>query len=283
MKPNQIDPISLAPLTSVQLLTGDVREFMLLAGKDGVGKTSAIISLAVMVERVLNPGARFFVIDTENKVKAALKGLGDDVPHNLTYYKAETMNQATEALAAIMDAHKPGDWLAIESMARLWERAQDMGYMAIKQLTKAAYLERRKTVLGPNGSKLPVTPQPDELWSVIKGAHDGAFLDVLSQSETLNVVLSTTVQRPPKPDSSFRKENQDRKDIRNELGLDVGLDGAPRLPTYVQTLGLFELKDGNVVFRILRDNLSSREDPRVTIEVPGKKMWAMSFWMNCRA
>src|SRR5882672_10191663 len=94
-------------LTTEQLLAQQIREFILVAGKDGVGKTSAIISLAVFVEQVLNPQAQFFVIDTENKFAAAMTGLGADVPHNIRYYKAEDMNAATEALVAIMAKKKP--------------------------------------------------------------------------------------------------------------------------------------------------------------------------------
>lgn len=265
--------------SSSDLMAGaPLREFLLIAGKDGVGKSSAIAALALFLSQVMAPTATMYVIDVENKFKAALASFGKDVPPNLKYIKTPTMNDVTEALAHIMDVHKPGDWLAVESMARVWERAQDLGYKAVVGLEKATYLERRRE---QTAQKLPVTPKPDELWSVTKGAHDGAFLDVLANADTLNVILSTTIARPPR-EAPNRKENQDRKDVRQEFGIDMGLEGAPRLPYYVQTLLLLDRKAGNVTCQVLRDNLSQREDPRVTFEVAGRKTFGYDFWANCR-
>lgn len=268
-----------SPLSSADLM-GDspLREFIMLAGKDGVGKSCALVSLAWYVEQ-LDPGKRFFVIDTENKFRSAMKGFGSDAPKNIVYYKTDTMNQVTSITAEILNEHQQGDWLGVESMSRVWERSQNMGYEAIAGIGKAEYMERRRAQAG---KKDPVTPKPDELWSIVKGAHDGAFLDLLTQSETLNVCMTTIVSKPPKPDA-FIKENADRKALRAELGIDMGLEGSPRLPYYVETLCLLDLKGGRVSCRVLRDNLSTLESSRVEFDVEGKRTWAIDFWSNCRS
>src|SRR5579859_6495436 len=249
----------------------------MLAGEDGVGKSSALISLAWYVEQT-QPEAKFFIMDTENKIRSTLKSFGKEAPQNIVYYKCDTMNQVTAVTAEVLEKHKPGDWLGVESMSRIWERAQDMGYQAITGTGKADYMERRREKAG---KKEPVTPRPDELWSIVKGAHDSAFLDLLTQSDTLNVILTTIVAKPPKPDA-FIKESVDRKAIRFELGIDVGLEGSPRLPYYMESLMLLEMKGGVVSCRVLRDNLSKLENGRIEFEVPDRKSWAMEFFGQCR-
>lgn len=251
-----------------------LREFILLAGKDGVGKTSALISIADFVSQV-TPDATVYVIDTENKFRPTLASYGN-VPTNLAYYQCESMNDVTAAFDEIMQARKPGDWLLVESAGRLWERAQDLGYQAITGTDKALYMEKRRQT--PAGQKQPpVTPRPDDLWSIIKGSHDSAFFDIIAQTNDLNVVVSTGVGRV-KEARSNRKENQDRVDFRNETGIDLNLEGAPRLPYYVQTGVLLERERGAVSARIWRDNASKLDDPAITFAVPTRRDFATSFW-----
>ncbi len=250
------------------------REFILLAGKDGVGKTNAIISLADFVSQ-MEPESTFYILDLENKVRAALQTYGS-VPPNVVLYQVDSMNDVTEAFDEIMGVRKPGDWLAIESAGRLWERAQDMGYQVITGTSKAAYMEKRRAT--PAGQKQPpVTPRPDDLWSIIKGAHDGALMDPLSAANNLNVVISTGVGRV-KEARTNRKENQDRVDFRSETGIDLNLEGAPRLPYFVYTGVLLEMSGGQRTARIWRDNLSKLDDPAIVFAVPTRKDFAMAFY-----
>src|SRR5208337_5474050 len=211
---------SITPLSSSEIMSGDeLREFILLAGKDGVGKSCAVVSLAAYVELVA-PEAKFWIIDSENKVRTALKSFGADAPQNIVYYKTDNMNQVTWAVDQILSQHKRGDWCAVESMSRVWERAQDLGYQAIAGMMKAEYMERRAQQVRDEGGKpAPLTPQPDQLWNVTKGAHDGAFLDRLTQADTLNVILTTTISRPPKEGFMSGRENPERKALRIELGI----------------------------------------------------------------
>ena len=161
--------------------------------------------------------------------------------------------------------------MGIESAARLWERAQDLGYQAITGTQKAAYMELRRAKMSA-GEKAPaVTPRPDDLWSIIKGAHDTEFIDRICNTDDLNVILTTTVSKV-KEQRSNRKENADRVALRAEHGIDLNLDGAPRLPYYVLTLALLEREDGQVNCAILRDNCSSA----VLVRGPnGDRLYAM--------
>lgn len=261
-------------INAIDLLNdGSTREFILLAGKDGVGKTNALLSLADFLSQMA-PEATFYVIDAENKFRAALANFGS-LPKNIVYYQCAGMNDVTEAFDEIMRQRKPGDWLAVESAGRIWERAQDMGYQAIVGTGKADYMEKRRNHQGDK--KPPVTPKPDDLWSIIKGAHDGAFLDVIADTSDLNVIITTGVARV-KEARSNRKENVDRVDFRQETGIDLNLEGAPRLPYYIYTGVLMERANGNVSCRIWRDNNSKLDDPAITFAVPTRKDWAMQFW-----
>lgn len=271
--------VDIKPQSTADMMGYPLREFILIGGKDGVGKTNAIVSTAYWVEQ-LHPDATFYVIDSENKFRSALQGYGTDAPKNIAYYKVDNMNQVTAVTEEIVKRHKPGDWLAVESMSRIWERAQDLGYQAIAGLSKIDYMDKRRAEKGKGNAMAP-TPRPDDLWSIVKGAHDSAFLDLLTQSETLNVMLSTIVAKP-KPDRPNMKESGDRKAVRAELGIDVGLEGAPRLPYYMETVCLLDLRDGKVSCRVLRDNLSTLDDSRIEFDVPNRKSWAMTFWSECR-
>lgn len=259
--------------SSLELLNGyPLRELILLAGKDGVGKSSAIVSLAWWIEQN-NPTATFNVIDTENKFKSALRSFGNDAPKNIQYYKTCNMNEVNGVVAMVMASHKPGDWLAVESMGPIWDMAQDLAYQAIAGVSKAEFLEKKGKGKGP-------IPQPDDFWKIAKGAYDGAFLDPIRQSEDLNVIL-TSIAKSVKADG-FIKENKDRKAFRIEVGMDANLSGSPTMPSIVETLALLELSGGNVSCRILRDNLSCLDSSRIEFEVPGRKEWALQFWSQCR-
>jgi len=265
-----------SPQTTSQLLSGPaLRELILLGGKDGVGKSSAIVSLAWYIEQT-SPEAHFYIIDTENKFRSALRSFGADAPKNILYYKATNMNEVTAAVAEVMTKHTLNDWLAVESMGPVWDMAQDLAYQSIAGVTKAEYLERKAKGKGP-------IPQPDDFWKIAKGAYDGAFLDPIRMSETLNTVLSS-VAKPIKADTGFIKENKDRKAFRVEVGMDANLSGSPTMPSVVETLCLLELSGGAVTCRVLRDNLCdpNKDTSRIDFEVPDRKSWAPMFYSNCR-
>lgn len=271
------------PISADELVQSATKEFIILAGKDGVGKTSAIVSQAKLVEE-LYPDVSFSVIDTENKFAAAMKAFGADYPRNVRLYKCGSMNEVNRVTETVLGKHKPGDWLSMESVARAWEMSQHLAYTSIAGVSKVEWLEMKehsKTKTGVEKKGSPI-PSPDDFWNIAKGAMEGAFFTPLIQSETLHCLFSTTV-KPPRAADSFIKESRDRKAVRAELGIDVGLDGPPRLPYYYHTLCLLELVNGQVTCRVLRDNNSTSETPRLEFPVNGKRDWAMEFMANCRS
>ena len=180
--------MTLTPQTSEQLLASYTRELILLAGKDGVGKSCAIVSMAQFVAMTA-PSATFHVIDSEHKLGSALKSYGQDAPCNIRYWPVADMNQATFALRTVLTEHKPGDWLAVESMARMWERGlQNLGYEAVAGVSKIEYLDARLNSVLPTGAirKNSPIPNPDNFWPVVKGAHDAGFLDLITGCGDLN-------------------------------------------------------------------------------------------------
>lgn len=270
------------PQTTQDLLNSYARELILLCGKDGVGKSCAVVSTASLVE-MITPGATFHVIDTENKFASAVRSYGIYAPKNISYYRAENMNTAIGALGDILTAAKPADWLAVESIGRLWDMAQDLAYRTIAGVSKAAFLKLDKGEATATGAKRgtgPI-PSPDDFWKIAKGAYDGDFMYPIIDRSELNVIWTTTVAKPPKADA-FIKENVDRKAARVELGIDFGLDGAPRLPYQPETLAVLQLASGQVSCRVLRDNNSNREVTRHEFDVPDRMSWAQSFWSEAR-
>lgn len=259
-----------------------VRNLILIAGKDGVGKSNALVSQAKLVEE-LTPDATCYAIDTENKLESALRSWGKNAPRNVRLIKAPSMNVVTAATREVLKSHKRGDWLLFESVARAWEYSQDLAYKSIAGITKVEWLELdegKRTPTGQTKKGSPI-PSPDDFWPIAKGAMESEFFNHLIQTETLNSIFSTTV-KPPRQEG-FIKESRDRKAIRVELGIDVGLDGPPRLPYYYETMCLLEMVGGQVTCRVLRDNHSTNDNPRQEFEVPDKTSWAMMFMANCRS
>lgn len=273
--------------SSAELLDRDRypdREFMLIGGKDGVGKSCACVSIAWWVSQC-KPAATCYVLDTENKFRSALRSFGADAPRNIQLYGTSEMNQVTATMSLIMKQHKPGDWLFVESLGPVWDQAQDLAYLSIAGVAKAEYLDAKPGTRMPTGveRKGSPIPNPDNFWQIAKGAYDGAFLDPMRHSTTMNVVL-TSIAKPIKEMQPGRKENADRKALRIETGMDMNLCGSPTTPSVVETLILLELNQGSVTARVLRDNLVApeKETGRTEFAVPGRRDFGMTFWSECR-
>src|SRR3972149_21226 len=133
-----IDPV---PLTSSDLLATDAgREFILIGGKDGVGKTSALVSIAMVVNGkvdaltgcvIFNPNAKVYVLDTEHKFASVYRQFRDNAPDNIVYYYCQTMDELLAAFGKVIQDIRPGDWIMVESMARVWEHTQDLAYREV--------------------------------------------------------------------------------------------------------------------------------------------------------
>ena len=290
--PNHTDqPV---PLTSADLLAGEAgREFILIGGKDGVGKTSALVSIAMVVNGkqdadaiewcvpLINPSAKVYVLDTEHKFASVMRQFGANAPDNIIYYYCQNMDAVLAAFERIQRDIHPGDWIMAESAARIWEHAQDLAYREVSGLSKAEFLAKRRSQGGVvDGKKGPI-PQPDHFWNIAKTAHDGEFLQVLVARDDLNVAMTTIIVRPPR-EAPNRSENVDRKELRMEFGLDAGLGGTPTLPYQPETLVILDRIRGAVKASVLRDNNSVLDNGRVEFWVPGKKDFGPEWMKTCR-
>ncbi len=173
---SKVEPeqLSVTSLSSEDLMAAEDREFILIIGKDGVGKSTALISIAIQAE-ALNPDAKFYVIDTENGFRKVYKAFGENAPRNVVYYGCGDMDQVLDAFGQIRERIKVGDWVAVESMSRIWDYCQDLGYMAVSGVTKTQYLKKQKQIGGGP------TPHPDMLWPITKHAHDSSFVDMMCE------------------------------------------------------------------------------------------------------
>jgi len=276
------------PLTSSDLLATDAgREFILIGGKDGVGKTSALVSIAMVVNGkvddldgciIFNPGAKVYVLDTEHKFASVYRQFGSNAPDNIVYYYCQTMDELLVAFGKVMQGIRPGDWIMPESMARIWEQTQDLAYREVTGMSKAEFLVKRRATEGKKGSPIP---QPDHFWNIAKSAHDAEFLQVLVARDDINVAMTTILTRPPR-EAPNRSENIDRKELRMEFGIDSGLGGTPTLPYQPETLVLLDRVRGDVRASVLRDNNSALDNGRVDFWVPTKKSFGLEWMRNCR-
>ena len=137
------------PLTSSELLATEAgREFILIGGKDGVGKTSALVSIAMVVNGktddldgcvIFNPSAKVFVLDTEHKFASVYRQFGNNTPDNIIYYYCQNMDEFLVAFGCVMRDSRPGDWVMVESAARIWEQAQDLAYREVSDCPRLSF------------------------------------------------------------------------------------------------------------------------------------------------
>lgn len=266
------------------------REFMLIGGKDGVGKTSAIVAIAAVVagyvddpsqHSMFNPDAVMHVLDTENRFAKAYRKFGAMAPQNISYYYCGDMDQTLLAFEVILKSIKPWDWLAVDSMARIWEMAQDLGYNEVSGMRKSEFLEKRRLAMDGGQKGGSPIPHPDQFWNIVKSAHDRHFLNVLVAREDINVVMTTIQTRAPR-ELPNRQENKDRKDFRTEFGIDSNMGGAPTLPYQPDTVVLLDREKGRVKAQVLKDTSPFNDDPRVEFWVPGFREFGVEFSKMCR-
>jgi len=282
------DRIAPTPLLPSDLLGEEAgREFILIGGKDGVGKTSALVSIAMVVNGrvddldgcvIFNPAAKVYVLDTEHKFASVYRQFGDNTPDNIVYYYCQTMDELLAAFGCVQRDIHAGDWIMVESAARIWEHAQDLAYREVTGLSKAEFLTKRREAEGKKSSPIP---QPEHFWNIAKTAHDGEFLQVLVARDDINVAMTTIIVRPPR-EAPNRKENVDRKELRAEFGLDAGLGGTPTLPYQPETLVLLDRVRGSVRASVLRDNNSVLDNGAIDFWVPDKKAFGLEWMRNCR-
>ena len=231
------------PITAATLAQALAREFIELCGLPKSGKSYAVLSLARSVQ-ILDPAAKVYIIDTEDGILKLWQNAFPDVG-NVSLYRCAGIDEVLDAFEAIRAVVKPGDWLCTESMSRVWSYAQDMGYEAVTGIGKSKYLANRTT-------GQPVTPQPDQLWQVVRNLHNRQFMDVINHELVCNVLLTTTVSQ--RPVVFERGESaRTRQQIRDILGVNIVPEGEPRNAFYPDTIVLMEKRHDGYWATIIGD------------------------------
>lgn len=153
-----------------ELNAASTREFILIGGGDGTGKSTGLISLVRFIN-ASQPDARIFVIDTEYGWVKIIQRQFRGKLANLTYYACSDIDQVLEALDRIRQGtlgdmgiaaglrHPPmkaGDWVFVESMAKIWDLCLPYGSMLTlkdgSRISIGEVVEKRLTpeVLGYN-------------------------------------------------------------------------------------------------------------------------------------
>ena len=263
-------------ITQANLAQYTPREFVLLCGYGGTGKSSAIFSVARLLKRI-SPNAAVHAIDTENGLLKLWKTKNSDLD-NIELYICKDIDDVILTFDDIVPKLGAQDWLANESMSRIWDYSQDSAYEQIVGLSKAVYLQKRLA----SGGKDAITPQPDRFWQIAKNAHNRRFLDPITMLDPLlnkngcNMIMTTTLGAIK---GEKQKESADRRIARMALGLTMDIEGAPRLAYHPDTVvHLTEESDGYWA-RILKDRGPSEEKPKFKIE--NNDFW-LTFISNCR-
>jgi len=119
-------------------------ELILLIGPPDSGKSMSIIHIAEVVKPVKGK-----VIDTENGV-AQLWGRVYRHLDNLEIVNCRTIEDVLQAFEQFRREVKPQDWFVIDSVARIWEMAQDKTHDILLSLMSANCNVIATTLLAPD-------------------------------------------------------------------------------------------------------------------------------------
>jgi hypothetical protein len=176
-----------------------------------------------------------------------------------------------------MGKSKTGDWICVDSMSKIWELSQDLGYKQVAGIGKQDYLAERRA--GKTNAKSPI-PSPDQFWNLVKDAHDANFMDPMIQDTRRNILWITGLSKVPRI-----RENAERKEWRLTRGIDMDAMGAPRLPYQPHTVLMYEwvysinAKMSRVAVRVLKDRGGAQG---VTFELNDEYDFPLAFFEYCR-
>lgn len=266
-------------LDAILQRTGE-HESILIVAKDKVGKSSALLSMAVFIIRYF--GSDVWVIDTENGIPPILAswnraGLLMPEASMFHYWHVTNMNEVLSAFDQIMERHQRGDWVMVDSMGKTWEMAQDHGYKLQSGMLKEEYLAKRRAQGGGRVKGSPLPPDPDKFWNVVKDAHDANFMDAMQQDSSINYLWIAGLNKPPNT-----RDNKDRANFRDESGIDMNVLGAPKLPYTPDTVILLRKKGGKVVANVLGDRNAVRDEPKVEYDILNRHDFASAFYYESR-
>jgi len=262
-------------ITSQDLDQYRPRYFMLLIGHPGSGKSTDIVHIA----EAIYP-AKVYCVDTENGVIQLWKNKYRHLD-NLTVSLCTNIEDVIGEIGYFISLVKPEDFICVESMARIWEMAQDAGYEKIVGMTKEAWLREGMKQLGSKA----VVPDPGMMWQEVKRAYEGGIVNPLRELDPIMAelksmagcnILCTTLLAKERPDWLDAR----RRKLAHELGLSVMWEGSPRLPSYPDTIILTTIEEKKFYAEVLKDR--GWQEPAQTIKFEVRN-FLRDFESNCRA
>lgn len=259
------------PLTYENLDSFQPLEFILLLGTAGTGKSFAILSLADAWRR-LKPEGKIYTIDCETGLAKTYKAAFSHLK-NILIWHGDQVNDSDKVIDIFTELGKiatADDWLCLESDTRLWDMAQDTGWLKVTGQMKDKYLSHRLVAGGP------VTPQPDQLWQVVLDAYRRRFRDVLVNEVRLktNVLITTGLSAKSSP---FIKGA--RRDAMKQLGIDIVPDGHTENTRNPDTVIMLSREGDSYQAEILKDRGSDKPGQRVRFNV---ESFYLDFVSTCR-
>lgn len=219
------------------------RELIIILGHAGSGKSAAILQVAEEIQSTM------YIIDTENGILKMWKNQYPSLK-NIKLYLVTSMDDVLTALAEITQQIQANDWIAIESMSRIWELAQDTAYEEITGMAKSEYLQSRT-------SKSPI-PSPDEFWQIVSSLYSRGLigkivkldpiLAEISKEKGCNVLTTTLIKK-----EGVEKLISARRKYAQEIGVTVLHEGSPRLLSYFDTVIHTKYENGEFSAQILKD------------------------------
>ena len=276
------NPAAVTFETSGDLLMERTTELIVLAGKDGVGKTSGLMSIADWVSKN-SPEAQIYVLDAEKLGGFAkvLKAFGNQAPGNIMYVHCEGPERFMAAWEEIKRRAKPatetfaGDWIFIETAGSVWTMAQDFGHLIVEGVTKSEFLARKREVGGGRLSGSPNPRNPDRYWNyVYEFYREGFMRQVLNMK--VNIVLTARMKKMEgRPGQA---PNPKRVDFSDEHGIDLGVEGQPDLTGDMDTTIMLQKRRGIVHAVVLKDRVMvmGAQRPDMVLRTPLDFFWELT-------
>jgi DNA polymerase III delta prime subunit len=233
------------------LRTEGPKERILLMGPWGVGKSTAILNIAEMMEQT-NAEGTVHVVDTTYEAERNLQG-----QTNTEIHSVETWDEYISAVKRIREVGGPSDWLAVDRIDPVWDQAQ-AGYSekAFGKDIDQWFLEYKAA--GKEGHAF--SGEYGTNWVAIKRMYEAFMTEVMRfKGHVIATAKAVPVQEPNRDG-----KGGDNPDLRAEYGkFGVRPAGEKNLGFMFHTvLLLSEVKQGEYTYTTVRDRRREQQKSR---------------------
>ncbi len=269
------------PLTHENIKTDySPLEFILLFGVASSGKSEAILKTA---EYWLDykPNGKVYAIDAETGLAKAFYHRYSWLPNFYLWHGDDTnsSHKFLNIFENLIPHLTKDDLLAIESDTRLWDMAQDDGWLEVTGMPKNEYLAERidKAVSGKKPGA--VVPDPENLWQVAGNFYRRRFRDVLNNTVRLkcNVIVTAGLSKP-KTEGRV-KTSAAKRETMEQLGFDIFPDGHAESARNSDTVIWLSKDKAGYHAKVLKDRAFDKPGEVVVFDV---KNFYEDFIRECR-